>query len=130
MNVLTGDIRLDVTGEWNQWTHQSYLSALRSHWRGWHIVLLEDRATQHRAPRSVGLAERLGIEIRWLPKACPELNAMDHLWRHCKREILGNWPVQDVWDSALDVCCYVLDLSPRERLRKAGVLSGDFWLLT
>ena len=23
---------------------------------------------------------------------------------------------------------YLIDLSPRERLRKAGVLSGNFWL--
>jgi hypothetical protein len=94
MNGSTGDVLLDVTAKWNQWTHQAYLSQLRSHGRGWHIVLFEDRASQHRSPRRVGLAARLGIEIRWLPKACPELNAMDHLWRHSKREILGNWPVQ------------------------------------
>jgi hypothetical protein len=25
-------------------------------------------------------------------------------------------------------CDYILGLSPEERLRKAGVLSGDFWL--
>lgn len=128
MNVLTGDTFLDVTDEWNQWTHQVHLSGVRSHWRGWQIVLFEDRASQHRAPRSVGLAERLGIEIRWLPRACPELNAMDHLWRQAKRAVLGNWPVEDVWDSALDVCDYIGDLSPRTRLRKAGVLSGNFWL--
>ena len=30
--------------------------------------------------------------------------------------------------SALAACQYLIDLSPRERLRKAGVLSGNFWL--
>ena len=30
--------------------------------------------------------------------------------------------------SALAACQYIIDLSPRERLRKAGVLSGNFWL--
>jgi hypothetical protein len=32
----------------------------------------------------------LGIEVRLLPKATPELNAMDHLWKHTKREALGD----------------------------------------
>jgi hypothetical protein len=27
------------------------------------------------------LAQELAIEIRWLPQATPELNAIDHLWR-------------------------------------------------
>jgi hypothetical protein len=30
--------------------------------------------------------------------------------------------------SALDACRYILDMSPRERLRKAGMVSGNFWL--
>jgi hypothetical protein len=70
----------------------------------------------------------LGIEIRLLPRATPELNAMDHLWRHTKREALGDRETETVDSSALDACQYIIDLSPRDRLRKAGVLSGDFWL--
>jgi DDE superfamily endonuclease len=95
---------------------------------GWKPVLFEDRATQHKSPSSRALAEELGIEVRLLPRATPELNAMDHLWRHAKREAVGNRPTVSIEESALAACQYIIDLSPRERLRKAGVLSGNFWL--
>jgi transposase InsO family protein len=93
-------------------------------------VLFEDRASQYTAPASQDWAEDLGIEVRLLPKATPELNAMDHRWRHTKRQTQTNRPLQPIEASALDACWYILDLSPRERLRQAGVLSGNFWLTT
>ena len=43
------------------------------------IVLFEDRAGQHTAPESLAWAAAQGIEVRLLPVAAPELNAMDHL---------------------------------------------------
>ena len=91
-------------------------------------MLFEDRATQHKSPGSLALAEELGIEVRLLPKATPELNAMDHLWRQTKQEALGDRETIAIEGSALDACRYIIDLSPRDRLRKAGVLSGNFWL--
>jgi hypothetical protein len=63
-----------------------------------------------------------------LPKAAPELNTMDHLWRHSKRETVGSRATQTIEKSALDVCQYLIDLSPEGRLQQAGVLSGNFWL--
>ena len=128
VNVWSGDVLLLITEEWTQETHQGYLSMVRAHWRGWNIVLFEDRAPQHKAPASRHWTAALGIEVRWLPKATPELNAMDHLWRHAKRETQGNRPPQPIAESAMDACWYILDLSPQERLQQAGVLSGDFWL--
>jgi hypothetical protein len=53
---------------------------------------------------------------------------MDHLWRHTKRETLGDRETITIERSALEACQYLLDLSPRDRLRKTGVLSGNFWL--
>ena len=88
---------------------------IRSHWRGWNIVLFEDRACQHTSPDSREWAEELGIEVRLLPKATPELNAMDHLWRHTKRETLGDRATETVDRSALAACQYIIDLSPRDR---------------
>ena len=73
-------------------------------------------------------AEQLGIEVRLLPRATPELNAMDHLWRHTKRETVGSRATLTVADSALSACQYIIDLSRRDRLRQAGILSGNFWL--
>jgi transposase len=128
INVTSGDVMLLITEEWTKETHQAFLSMIRSHWRGWNIVLFEDRASQHTSPESRGWAERLRIEVRLLPKATPELNAMDHLWRHTKRETLGDRATLTVERSALAACQYIIDLNPRARLRQAGILSGNFWL--
>jgi transposase len=116
IHIASGDVVLLITEEWVNETSQAFLAMVRSHWRGWNPVLFEDRASQHTSSSSLALAFDLGIEVRLLPRATPELNAMDHLWRPA--------------DSALAVCQYIIDLSPRERLRQAGVLSGHFWLTT
>jgi hypothetical protein len=128
INVGSGDVLLLITEEWVQETHQAFLGMIRAHWRGWNIVLFEDRGSPHTAEESVALAGALGIEIRWLPKATPELNAMDHLWRHAKGQALASRPTRSIDASADGVCEHLLGLSPRERLRQAGVLSGNFWL--
>jgi hypothetical protein len=128
INVKSGDVGLLITEEWTKETHQGFLSMVRARWRGWNIVLFEDRASQHTAPDSRVWAADLGIEVRLLPTATPELNAMDHLWRHTKRETVGSRATETVERSALDACQYIIDLSPRDRLRQAGILSGDFWL--
>src|SRR4051794_4572636 len=118
-----------ITEEWINETHQMFLTMIRSHWRGWNIVLFEDRASQHKSPESLAYAEELGIEVRLLPRATPELNAMDHLWRQTKRETVGSRATRTVADSALCACQYIIALSPRDRLRQAGILSGNFWLM-
>jgi hypothetical protein len=128
LNVRTGAIALLITDHWDQDTHQYFLTMVRSQWRGWHIVLFEDRGAPHTAEESRALAAALHIEIRLLPVATPELNAMDHLWRHVKGWGLANRAAVSIDTSADIACQYLLDLSPRERLRKAGVLSGHFWL--
>jgi transposase len=101
---------------------------IRAHWRGWQIILFEDRGTPHTAEESREYAAWLGIEVRLLPRATPELNAMDHLWRSVKGRALENRPTLTIDKSADAACRYILDMSRRERLRKAGVLSGNFWL--
>jgi hypothetical protein len=101
---------------------------IRSHWRGWNIVLFEDRGTPHKAEDSLDLAADLSIEIRLLPRATPELNAMDHLWRFVKGEALADRPTVSIDESADRACRYLLEMSRRERLQKAGILSGNFWL--
>jgi DDE superfamily endonuclease len=128
INVRSGAVALMITEAWNNQTHRDFLRKVRSHWWGWNPVLFEDRATQHKSPGSLALAAELGIEVRLLPRATPELNAMDHLWRHTKREALGDRETETIMKSALDACQYIIDMAPRERLRKAGVLSGNFWL--
>lgn len=128
LNVQNGEVLLLITEEWVQETHQAFLGMIRSHWRGWNIVLFEDRGSPHTASESLRLARALHIELRFLPKATPELNAMDHLWRHVKGRGLANRATHSIDESADSACRYILDMSRRERLRKAGVLSGSFWL--
>jgi len=79
INVWSGETLLLITQQWAQYTHQYFLRMIRSHWRGWHIVLFEDLGSPHTAEDSLDLASELDMEIRFLPKATPELNAMDQL---------------------------------------------------
>jgi hypothetical protein len=99
-----------------------------AHWGGWRIVLFEDRGSPHTAEASQGLAAELSIPLRFLPRATPELNALDHLWREVKRQTQANCEPRSIEQAADAACHYIFDLSPHKRLRKAGVLSGNFWL--
>ncbi len=128
INIHSGEVVLLITQEWVQETHQYFLSMIRSHWRGWNIVLFEDRGSPHTAEASLELAFSLGIELRFLPRATPELNAMDHLWRHVKGRSLANQATQSIDESTNNACQDIFNMSPRERLCKAGILSGNFWL--
>jgi DDE superfamily endonuclease len=130
IDVGTGDVAPLITERWIKEAHQESLSVARARWRGWNIVSFEDRASRHTSPRSRAWAEELGIEVRLLPRATPELNAMDHLRRHTKREAPGDRETVTIARSAFDACQDIIDLSPHERLQKAGVLSGNFWLTT
>lgn len=130
LNVLTGSVLLLITDVWTEQTHQYFLRMIRACWRGFQIVLFEDRGTPHTAEDNLELADYLGIEVRLLPKATPELNAMDHLWRFVKGRAVADRQTHTIDDSADKACRYVLDMSRQERLRKAGVLSGHFWLTT
>lgn len=128
LNIQTGSYFQYSSEAYNQDTFQLILQLIRRRWRGWRIVLFLDKISAQRALRSRRLAQDLGIQLRWLPTACPELNPVDHLWRHLKKDILANEPLPDLKTTLKHACAYLDDLSPRERLRKAGILSGHFWL--
>jgi hypothetical protein len=128
VNIRSGDVLLLITKVWDAVTHQYFLEMIRAHWRGWHIILFEDRGTPHTAEDSLELAAGLGIQVRLLPRATPELNAMDQLWRSVKGRALANRATRSI-DTSADVASrYLLEMSRQERLRKAGLLSGNFWL--
>ena len=48
--------------------------------------------------------------------------------RQVKRRALADRPTRAIEDSALQACQAIFHMTPTERLRKAGVLSGNFWL--
>jgi hypothetical protein len=53
---------------------------------------------------------------------------MDHLWRHGKATVCANYQYATLQEEVSCFTDYLQSLSPKERLRKAGVLSKDFWL--
>jgi hypothetical protein len=130
LNPATGGLWLDEAAAWNQQSFQDHLRGVRWLWRGWRVVLFLDRGSPHTAAASRALAAELGIELRFLPTACPELNPVEGLWRHVKGRVLANEPTPDLDDSLGRVCDELFLMPPTERLRLAGVLSGNFWLPT
>ena len=128
LNIRPGAIALLITDHWEQDTHHYFLARVRSQWRGGPIVLFEARGAPHPAEESREVAAALHIALRLLPVATPAWHAMDHLWRHVKGCGLANRATVAIDTSADMACQYLLALSLCERLRKAGVLSGHFWL--
>lgn len=128
LNIDSGDMLLLITEVWDALTSQHFLQMIRRHWRGWQIILFEDRGSPHTAEDTLELAADLRIEVRLLPRACPELNAMDHLFRAVKGRGVANRPTITIDQSTDAACDYLYALSRQERLLKAGVRSPNFWL--
>jgi transposase len=92
------------------------------------VALLLDKASRHTAHASVELAAELNIEPIWLPSRSTKINPMDRLWRQGKDKLCANRQHPDIDSQASRFVEYLLSLSPQEALRKAGMLSGRFWL--
>ena len=60
INIKSGDVSLLITEEWINETHQTFLSMIRSHWRGWNIVLFEDRASSAHVTGEPGMGRGVG----------------------------------------------------------------------
>jgi len=105
-----------------------FLRLIHEHYRGWQVSLLLDEDSSHTAKMSQREARLLGIELVWLPVRCPELNPMDHLWRHGKERICANRQYRTIEEQVHQFLHYLEGLSVHEALRKAGVLSENYWL--
>jgi DDE superfamily endonuclease len=128
LNPRTGHRLVLQRPHLRQGDFQAFLRMLRLRYPGRPLYLLLDRAGCHTAAASLALASRLDIHLLWLPKQWSELNSMDHLWRSLKQHIAANRQYPSIDALAQDAEDWVLDLSPQQALRKAGVLSPDFWL--
>jgi transposase len=107
---------------------QAFLPVIRQHYRGREVALLLDEDPSHTAQGSQELAAELKIQLLWLPKRCPELNGMDHLWGHGKDHKSANWQYLGIDQQVEEFIHYLQALSNREALRQAGILSENFWL--
>jgi transposase len=107
---------------------QAFPRYLRQHYPGRPLWLLLDKAPCHDAVRRQQRAARSGVALLWLPEQCPELNAMDQLFKDLKRLIAANRQFRAIDEEADYAEQWALDLTARQALRKASVLSDDFWL--
>jgi transposase len=108
--------------------YHATLRAVRAAYGDRKVVLLLDQASRHTAGTSERLAAELGIEHLWLPPRTTKVNPLDRLWRCGKDRICANRQHPDM-DTQSDMFVkYLLSLSPQDAMRKAGMLSGRFWL--
>jgi transposase len=107
---------------------REFLDLIHRHYRGWHPALLLDEDSCHTAEDSQAEAERLGIELLWLPNRSPHLNGLDHLWRHAKAKVCPNRQYDSIDEEVSRCIAYLQALTKDEALLKAGILSEDFWL--
>ena len=107
---------------------QAFLHFIHEHYRGWSVALLLDENSCHTAQSSLRLAHVLGIQLVWLPKRSPHLNPVEHLWRDAKGVVCANYQDASLDPQVGHFIDYLQNLSASQRLRKAGVLSKNFWL--
>jgi len=107
---------------------QVLLREIRKDYRKRKVALLLDRASRHTARTTTNLAEELDIEFIWLPKRSAKINPMDRLWKWGKEKTCANKQHGCIDEQADFFIKYLSTLSPEETLRKAGILSGRFWL--
>ena len=128
INVRTGHRLLMRGGSMAQGWFQAFLRVIHRAYPGRAVWVVTDAARSHTAPGTLALAAALGIHFLWLPKQWSELNAMDQLWKELKSDISANRQYPTVDEQADWAERFILGLSPRQALTKAGVLSGNFWL--
>jgi hypothetical protein len=107
---------------------QALLRLIREGYGSRMVALLLDGASRHSAHESEALAAELGIELIWLPARASNINPMDRLWKWGKDKICANKQYLSIDYQADRFIEYLLGLSAQEALRKAGLLSGRFWL--
>jgi transposase len=107
---------------------QALLREIRKGYGDREVALLLDKASRHTAQTTTKLAAVLDIKFIWLPRRSANINPMDRLWRWGKDKTCAN-KQHDSIDRQADLFInYLSALSPEEALRKAGILSGRFWL--
>ena len=128
INICTGHRIVMRHNNMKQEGFEKFLKYLRRCYRHLPIHLLLDAGGLHTAAKSRVLAQKLHIELIWLPKRCPELNGMDQLWRGIKDDISANHQFANVDEHADFAEAYIRKLTNTKALRKAGILSKNFWL--
>ena len=128
INLRTGQ-RICLRGaNMRQVNFHALLREVRRRYRERPVWMLLDEAPCHVAAKSQALAAALDIHVVWLPKQCSELNSMDQLWKELKGKVSANHQFSSVEEHTEYAESWLLSLTDKEALRKAGLLSKNFWL--
>jgi transposase len=128
INLRTGHRIVVRALNMRQTSFHALLREVRRRYKQRPVWMLLDEAKCHIAERSRALAAVLDIHFVWLPKQCSELNSMDQLWKELKGTISANYQYASIDEHAEYAEHWLLALTNNEALRKAGVLSKNFWL--
>ena len=128
INLRTGHRFCLRAANMRQENFQALLREVRRRYKRRRVWMLLDKAPCHVSAKSRALAALLDIYLVWLPKQCSELNAMDQLWKELKNKVSANHQFASIEEHVECAEGWLLDLTDREALCQAGVLSKNFWL--
>ena len=128
INLRTGQRLCLRAGNMRQVNFHALLSEVRRRYGKRPVWMLLDAAPCHIAAKSQALVGALDIHLIWLPKQCSELNCMDQLWKELKGMISANYQFSTIDEHADYAENWLRSLTNKEALRKASVLSKNFWL--
>lgn len=128
INPRTGHRVVLRRSRMRQGDFQEFLRLVRRRYGSRPVWMLLDEAPCHMAKRSLRLAAQLNIHFVFLPKQCSELNAMDQLWKELKGQISANYQFASIDQHAGQAEGWLMSLTKRKALRKAGILSKNYWL--
>ena len=128
INLRTGHRICLRRANMRQENFQALLREVRSRYQRRTVWMLLDEAPCHLAAGSQALAALLDIRLVWLPKQCSELNAMDQLWKELKGKVSANYQFASIEEHADYAEEWLFKLTRQDALRKASVLSKNFWL--
>ena len=128
LKIDPGAVRRVSTEGGNAQTHPYLLQRLRAPGRGGHRSGGEERGAPHPAEARSELAKERKSASRFLPLAPPALPALAHLGSKVKGRARSERATPSSDSSATTAGQPMLPLRPWDRLNKAGVCSGDFWL--
>jgi transposase len=128
INIKTGHRLWFVRENLSIENFKLFLDTVRYHYRKFNILLILDENSTHTSPTSQAHARRRNIKLAWLPLKSPKLNPVDHLWKHGRNDISADLQYDTIDEHVFRFIHYLDGFSNKQALKKAGLLSKDFWL--